>query len=219
MKPTLNPLPIDKLIFIVYFTIMTAIGVEGADRPVDKNLISSPSSELRHRTIATFPLPVAGDIEFKVPINEFDEGYESDCKKRGVIPHSTVEIDLAEREKTYTKVQSGRHTRRQALLFLAGGKPSRIKINLGSGGLEYLNMAIRPSLHDDGYRVTDAQLAISTQYQRDSEMSMEGHFLDTGVTISPEQIKLEIGKKCTNEQREVLTKWFSSLQEESSTQK
>ncbi len=193
---------------------MAAIGVERADQPVNKNIIPNPSFELCHQVIATFPFSAVGDVVLKIqPLPGFDEGYEKSCKTRGVIPNSSVEIDLGESEDTYIRIEPGRHTRQQAILFLSGGKPSRVKINLRPSGLEYLNSAIRPALQKDGYGVSDAQLAVSTEYRRDNEMTPGGEFLDTGVTLSKDEIKLKIGRRCTNEQREVLTKWFNSLQE------
>jgi len=96
--------------------------------------------------------------------------------------------------------------------FLDSVKPTEIKVYThGEKGLDNFNITHRIYLQSMGYEISDAQLAVTTR--RASEMSGGGYYLDTGVTLSPYQVSLQIGR-CTDEQKEQLIDWFDGLKKE-----
>lgn len=189
-------------------------------------IIENPSQELLHHAVATFPLePEIGEINL-VAIGTRDENkYLEICKMNRIAPHTKLELEYnahgyynakqVDMETTNARdlVMAMKAQKQRTTMLLFGAQSSDIKVDTMGKGLAEFNLSIRPTLHDIGYQIHKAILAVATYETRDDGLSMGGTNISTGVELSSNSIRLQFGI-CTEEQRQKLIDWFDKVKQE-----
>jgi hypothetical protein len=197
LKVDFNIFTIDKKILEVYLTLNMS-----ADNNISHEIstvIENPSAKLRQFAVESFPFKHAqGQVRFILPDQNGDPAKEK------------VELTLEYDSKHGTFIKTSGSENK-------AGFPNHLEVSLTEGSMDHFQNGFLPTLTQEGYVIEGADLVIITHHTRDDGGygAGGGDYMDTGAVISRWSIWPQIGRQCTEEQKQELTAWFRRVKEQS----